>query len=1618
MAKDRNQAQKSRILTQAANAATRKMSKTRARAAAKFIRQYYQDVPAQDAVAGTAANLGGAALAHRAFGARRRAGQSLVRAYNPTPKKDGWDSPFTVLEIVTDDMPFLVDSVTAAVNAQNLVVHLVVHPVFQVTRDGQGKLLDAVLRRNQTNAGARRESFMRLDITALAGGRLDEITKTVRAVLGDVRAAVRDWQAMRDRMEAAIDGYSQASPGVSAAVADETRAFLRWVHDNHFTFLGASDFTLSGTGEKTRARTKAGSGLGVLRNADAAACRQLCGLAGLSAARSLDGAGADSVLIAKTDEISSVHRPVLMDAIFIKKMNAQGKVVGQRIFVGLFTSTAYSDSPRNIPLLRHKIQNVVKRAGYDADSHAGKALLNVLETYPRDELYQIGEEALLETGLGILNLQERQRLALFVRPDAFGRFLSCQIFIPRDSYNMALRQRIQEILEETFAGEVAGHYIEFGDSPLARLHVNIRTAPGKVPSYNVVRLEARLRQIARSWTGKLADALTAAHGEAYALSVMERYREAFGSGYQDTFGASRAMADLAKVEEVYATGRLGMALRRPKGYLDNELRFKVYKPGESVPLSDVIPILENMGLRVIDEKPFRVRPAGTPHRVMIHDFGLETRNGAPVNIAAIEKNFEEVFGRAWDGEVESDGFNALVLEAGLAWREVVILRAYAKYLRQAAIPYSQAYMEQTLNNNPALTRGIVDLFGALFDPAKAAAGAALAGRVRRKLTQGLEQVTSADEDRIISRFINAVESTLRTNFFQTAADGGPKAYVSFKLDSRSIEDLPLPRPLREISVYSPRVEGVHLRFGMVARGGLRWSDRPEDFRTEVLGLVKAQQVKNAVIVPVGSKGGFVVKQPPADGGREAFINEGIACYKTFIAGLLDITDNLKGGQVVPPKTTVRRDGDDPYLVVAADKGTATFSDIANGVSADYGFWLGDAFASGGSVGYDHKKMGITARGAWESVKRHFREMGINTQKEDFTVVGVGDMSGDVFGNGMLLSPHIKLLAAFNHLHIFVDPDPDPAAGLAERRRLFRLPRSSWGDYDASRISTGGGVFERSAKSLSLSKEIRDCFGISEAALTPNEFLRRLLTADVGLLWFGGIGTYIKASSESNGDVGDRANDAIRINGADVRAKVIGEGANLGVTQRGRIEYGLSGGRLNSDSIDNSAGVDCSDHEVNIKILIDAVVAKGGLSGKQRNKQLAVMTNEVGNLCLVDNYLQTQAISASQSLGVAVLDDHNRLMRTLERRGILNRSVEFLPDEEAVAERKKAGKGLTRPETGVLLSYSKNWLFSELLGSDFPDDPFLADDLMTYFPTPLRDKYRADILRHRLRREIIATVAANVTVNRAGETFVTRFMEKTGMSSVDITRAFTVVRHVFGLDSLWQGVEALDNRAPAETQNAMLLEIGHLVEWATLWFLRNGQRLQNIGAAVADFQPGVREMAQNPDKAQPLHYLKEIKERARPLTAAGVPEKLALKISALVNLFTACDIVLLAESRRLPVTHVSQLYYYCASKFRLGRLRAAAEGLDSSTHWQKLAIGALVEEIYGHQLALTTQVLDFAGGKIPPEPALNKWLEHNREAVAQADQLLAELWSSGVSDLSMIAVASRQLRSLADTVGTT
>ncbi len=1574
-----------------------------------FVERFYANVPPDDIKDESPDNLYGAALAILGFAQKRQKAEAKIKVYNPRLEEHGWKSGHTIVEIVNDDMPFLVDSVVSQLNQLEAEVRLVVHPVLGIARDARGKLTG--LQAKAAN-GVLAESIMHVQINEQPADRHEAIREALAAVLRDVRAAVEDWREMRARCQEVIADLESNPPALPEEDIASGVELLRWLDDDHFTFLGYRQYSFEGEGESAISRVPEEGGLGVLRDQSVPVFEGMRNLGKLPPDVSDFLKKPELLRINKTNRRSSVHRPVHMDAIAVKNFDKKGKVTGERLFIGLFTSAAYSRNPNEIPLLKQKVARTLARAGFAPGSHDGKALTHIVDNFPRDELFQITDDELYQTAMGILHLQDRQRVALFVRRDPFERFVSALIFVPRDRFDTGLRHRIQDILAKAYDGAPVAFYTHLSDSALARLHVIIKTVQGQVPEVDVQALEQRIVEAARSWVDHLEEALIEARGEELGVAAARRFAKAFPPGYTDRFNAQNAVFDIARIGEALESGRVALNLYRLIEAEEHELRFKIYVAGDPVPLSDILPMLENMGLKVIGETPYEVKLPDRQAPFWIYDFETVTDDGSAVELGRVKEAFHDAFARVWSGDMENDGFNKLVISAGLCSREVKILRAYCKYLRQARIPFSQTYMEDTLKRNPDITRRLVDLFLRRFDPELAAAADTDAVQ---DLVSGinvlLENVSNLDEDRIIRRFLNIIDATLRTNFFQPTAEGGEKSYISFKLDSRKIDELPLPRPYREIFVYSPEIEGVHLRFGKVARGGLRWSDRREDFRTEILGLVKAQQVKNAVIVPVGSKGGFVVKRPPPpEAGREAFLEAGIACYRTFIRGLLDITDNLKGPDVIAPEQVVRVDGNDPYLVVAADKGTATFSDIANGVSIDYGFWLDDAFASGGSAGYDHKKMGITARGAWESVKRHFRELGKDIQNEDFTCVGCGDMSGDVFGNGMLLSKHIKLVGAFNHMHIFVDPKPDAAKSWAERKRLFDLPRSAWTDYDAKLISKGGGVFDRKAKSIRLTPEIKKAFGLNRDQMTPNELITAMLKAEAELLWFGGIGTYIKATVETHADAGDRANDAIRVNAPEVGAKVIGEGANLGMTQKARIEYDFAGGRCNTDSIDNSAGVDCSDHEVNIKILLGEVEAAGDMTRKQRDQLLAKMTDEVADLVLRDNYLQSQAITVTHHLGAHLIDRTARFMRSLERNGDLDRDVENLPDDEIILERFKQHKGFARAELAVMLSYAKIVLYDELLASDLPDDPYLTRDLVDYFPTALRKKYGKQIGKHRLRREIVATVATNELVNREGIAFVHEVREKTGMPAEDIARAYMISREIFQIPEIWRQIEALDNKVPTSVQSAMLIECGRLIERETVWFLREAERPLDIEREIEAFGGGVHTLIQGLEG-----YLGDADKRIMDQSAAGfvkkgVPEELARRVAGLALLAPACDVVRIARSVGREVPEVSKAYFEIGARFGFDWLRRAAGQLPTDTAWDKLAVTAVIDDLFGHQGELTQRVLSSAGNGAM-EGVIDSWSDSRRPLVVRTEQLLAELQSTGAPDFAMLAVANRQLKTM-------
>jgi glutamate dehydrogenase len=1560
-------------------------------------------------------DIAGWLLSHWQFGAQRAPGTPKVRVLSPSIAEDGWSSHHSVIEIVNDDMPFLVDSTAIEINRQGLTTHLLVHPVYSAERDAAGSLSTI----GPAAAGKKRESWMHIEVDRLVDAeQRHALVAGIEKVLADVRAAVSDWRAMVKRLEEAIAEYARLTekppPGLDGAEAAEFRAFLEWLAQDHFVLLGYRQHDLVVHEGADALRLVPGTGLGVLRERAGKPAKP--GAAGLpAAAQALARAQRPMLVVTKANTRSTIHRPGYTDYVGVKRYGPKGEVLGEHRFLGLFTSTAYSARVSETPLLRHKIEAIAARAGLPPGGHRAKALAHILETYPRDDLFQISDDELYEAAFGILTLGDRQRLRLFLRRDPFDRFVSCLLYVPRESFSTELRLKCQALLAAAFNGRSDDFDVMLGESTLARIHVVVRTAPGRLPPFDRRELEVKLAQVARRWSDQLRDALVDAEGEARGLALFKAWHQAFPADYRERVNARAAVADVRKVAQLSDGEPLALSLYKPLGAEPGVWGFKVYRRGGAVVLSDSLPMLERMGVRVMGEHNHRVAVGGGSDSVVsLHDFDIRAPIAEDAEPQEVARLFEDCFARVFDGRVENDDFNRLVLRAGLPADEVVILRAYARYCKQIGFALSQATIEATLAAQPHIAHMLVHLFKLRLSPTERD-DAAAASQVNA-IQQALEKVSNLTEDRVLRQLLALMLATLRSNYWRTGAGhsgaAGPRrSFVSFKFDCAKVPGLPEPKPLFEIFVYSPRFEGVHLRGGKVARGGLRWSDRPEDFRTEVLGLVKAQMVKNTVIVPVGSKGGFVLKKAPPSSEREAFMKEGVACYQDYLRGLLDLTDNRVGDKVVPPPMVLRHDADDPYLVVAADKGTATFSDYANAVSAEYGHWLGDAFASGGSVGYDHKAMGITARGAWESVKRLFRERGVDIQTTPFTVAGIGDMSGDVFGNGMLLSRQIKLVAAFDHRHVFLDPDPDPAASFAERERMFKLPRSSWADYDAKLVSTGGGVWSRSEKSVPLSPQVRQVLGIEAERLTPTELITAILKAPVDLVYNGGIGTYVKAGSETHADVGDRANEAVRINGRELRCKVVGEGGNLGFTQRGRIEAALFGNGgagvgLNTDAIDNSAGVDTSDHEVNIKILLGLAIADGEMTTKQRNTLLAQMTGEVAALVLRDNYFQTQVLSITHRLGQRLLDQEARFMRFLEKQGKLNRAIEFLPTDDEIAERKAMGgdRGkLTTPERAVLLAYSKMWLFEEILASDLPEDEWVGTALARYFPTTLREKMAAYIARHPLKRDIVATHVLNSMVNRVGATFAHRITEMTGAKPAQVVRAYLLAREVFGVVGLWQQIETLDNKVPDALQAEMLIHEGWLTSRATTWFLRSRRLGEPMAATIARLTPAVgalgARLAPAASKSAP----------AVRWMAAGVPAELAARIASAEGLLDALDIAEIAEASKRPFDEVCEVHVSVGERLGLARLRMQIDALVSDSYWQSRAKAALGDDLSGLQRALAQEVL--AGHDGSAAEMIGQWESVHTVPLERARRLLADLGEAKQADLAMLSVALRELRNL-------
>jgi glutamate dehydrogenase len=1675
-----------------------------------YLRCYYRHVDSVDLVEAGPGRVGATAAEHATSAASRPQGRAVVEVRpggtsTLLPDRD-------VIDVVTDDMPFLVDTITMTLAAHEVNAELVVHPQLLVRRDVSGALRE-VLRPMEGSAPTDKprllgsdagheeleESWSHIEVPRLGAGKSAAIAADLDGALADVRMAVEDYPKMRATALGLADEIgeyggllpqpSAERPGAAGSVtgggpksggwvvpasaaesAGEIEDLLRWLVDSHFTFLGYREYDLVEEEDGLGLRGVPGTGLGILRH-DKAASTPLSELSSTGQAYATDPR--HRLIMTKANSRATVHRASYLDYIGIKKLSDTGKVVGEYRFLGLYTHMAYTDSITRIPILRRKLTEVYAATGLSKDSHDGRDLTEFMEVYPREELFQTPTSALADVASQVLRLRERMQTRLFVRKDIYGRYVSCLVYLSRDRYNTKVRLAVQDILRRVFGGGQVDYSAVVGETPIARLHIVIRANRGQtLADPDVDALEQAIAAAVRSWDDDLAREAVAQLGEAQGRALLAEYGDSISETYKADVPAAAAISDLAKIQQMRDSGQdISFEMWESAGYVggvpveheqdgigvadltglanptdpadlvgaaqDAESdhgggserrrvwRLTIHRTGSPITLTDVLPRLQNMGVEVVDEHPYEF---SAPEPFWIYDFGLRRERAAVagpsgrarhephVALASVASQLEGALAALWNGQIEDDAFNTLVLDAGLTWSQVVVLRAYAKYLRQAGTTFSSGYIAQVLRSNPVIARQLVRLFESRFDPERQSAEKERSDALVEEISGGLDEVASLDEDRILRAYLGLIVATQRTSYFRGQRDGqGPASwspYLVFKLDAAAVPDLPAPRPKFELFVYSPRFEGVHLRFAGVARGGLRWSDRQEDFRTEVLGLAKAQEVKNSVIVPSGAKGGFVCKQLPDPTDREAYQGEVLSCYQMFISAMLDVTDNLKAGDVIAPDRVVRHDGDDPYLVVAADKGTATFSDTANEIALARGFWLGDAFASGGSAGYDHKKMGITARGAWESVKFHFQTLGIDIGQVDFTVAGIGDMSGDVFGNGMLLSDHIKLVAAFDHRHVFIDPSPDPAPSFAERRRLFDLPRSSWADYDTTLISAGGGIWPRSAKSVPISPQVRVALGLEDGitSMSPDEVISAILAAPVDLLWNGGIGTYVKATGQTQSDAGDRTNDAVRIDASQLRARVVGEGGNLGLTQEARIEYSLAGGLVNTDFIDNSAGVDTSDHEVNIKILLDAVVRDREMTTADRDALLQTMTDDVANLVLAHNYHQNRALAASRAQAGQMLHVHARYIRKLEREGRIRRRLDVLPAEKDIAERRSASGGLTLPEFSVLLAHTKIATGQEVLASNVPDDPYLRRVLSAYFPAELRGAFTGRMSAHPLHREIISTVVVNDMVDRGGITFAFRLSEETGASVPHITEAWLVTREVFDMPGFWAQLKQLDGQVDASAQTLALLEGRKLTERATRWLLHFRRPPFDIQATIDFFADGVLSIAAGLPKLLTGLDLAGYDERKDAFVSRGFPDELAERIAAMVPAYSAFDIVEIAANTGRPVDETAEVYFDLADRLQITRLRDRITALPRDDRWNTMARGALRDDLYTAHAALARDVLTVTAAGTP-EQRLAAWVGRNESAVARAGQTLMEIWESDAFTIATLSVAVRAVRTL-------
>lgn len=1555
-------------------------------------------------------DLFGALLTQWNLISTRAPGQTKLQIFNPDFEQCGWQSPHTLIVLAHDDMPFLVDSLLMELNRRAITCHIIFHGGgIYIRRDAKHNAVE-ICPMGVKEEGCHPEAFVYMEIDKQVDkNTIEDLFHSCEHIIRDVELTVEDWKPITEKVEDVVNAIDKNPPPLDSKEINETTEFLRWLLENHFIFMGYREYRITKENNEKILTPVPATGLGVLREASEKNSRAFSSMTPEAQQIALS---AHLLIIAKSNIVSTVHRAANIDIIGIKLFNKEGEVIGEHRIVGLYTSVAYHSRPYSIPVLREKVRGVMLKAslpphGLSPQGHGAKALLNILEIMPRDDLFQASVDELFQLAMGILYMQDRRELRLFIRKDVYGRFLSCLVYVPKDQFNTELREKMQAILSREFGAKEVNYNTLVTDAVLARIHFMVYVEPKTNLNVDIKAIEQKLVEVARTWQEDLMDALLIYFGEERLKDLMH-YMKAFPAGYRENYHVRVAVHDIQHIESLRTDDVIAMSLSKSIDDESNHLKFKLYRKNHPVSLSEALPMLENMGLFVLSEEPYRIT---LPQNqcAWISEFSMTLRQGSIEDLDKIRTLFQDAFANCWYGITENDGFNRLVLAAKLTSREINILRAYAKYFKQIGFTFSQAYIEETLAKHSEISARLVRFFISRFDPQTAADKIAAMEKIEEEITHSLDSVANLDEDKILRRYLEVMKATLRTNYFQRTADGQLKPYLSFKLNPYLISDLPQPRPMFEIWVYSPRVEGVHLRSSKVARGGLRWSDRREDFRTEVLGLMKAQKVKNAVIVPSGAKGGFVPKCLPVDGTRDEIMHEGIACYQIFIRGLLDITDNLLAGEVVSPVDVVRYDDNDPYLVVAADKGTATFSNFANEIAAEYGFWLDDAFASGGATGYDHKKIGITARGAWESCKRHFRELSLNTQTQDFTVIGIGDLAGDVFGNGVLQSNHIKLLAAFNHMHIFVDPNPDPTASFKERERIFKLPRSSWEDYNTSLISKGGGIFKRSLKSITLTPEIKALIGTDKDHIEPNELIKMLLKAKVDLLWNGGIGTFVKGPQEINEHVGDKTNDNIRINGSDLNCKVVVEGGNLGFTQLGRVDFAKKGGRIFTDFIDNSAGVDCSDHEVNVKILLNEIVLKGDMTIKQRNEMLAAMTDDVAALVLRDNYLQTQALSIAVQQANKNPDLYIRFMQNMIDAGKLDRELEFLPDEKQLQERKSIGESLTAPEIAVLMAYSKMLLKEDILLSDLPEDTYLKDIIKTAFPSEIDKNYREQMLNHSLRREILATQTSNFIINYMGITFIDRIVEETGASIGDIVRSYIIASTVFEAHALWESIEKLDFRINTTVQYDMMQSVTRLLRRATRWFLRNHRNeLSNIAGVIDLYQSEVHKLYDTMPALLSGAARNYYNHFHKIYHDAGVPEDISRRVAVTITMFAALDLIAASNENGFKPEQTAKVYFKAGATLELGWLRANIINQNEESHWDALGKAALRDDIDLQHRELATVILKMAPNRDDTKEAIHQWSLRHQSLIERWQRVLLNLKSANNITFVMYAVAVREL----------